>query len=655
MNRDLIFNSSKLITTRARQFIDRVNSKISASKNDTATVLREVFSSMKEFFVTLGKPSMKIRKVYENSLPDSSIVNDTFREAIDDIYLMSDEEILLGEAFKRSFNYTSTDKMRLRNKIKRINECVADYIVLADNTISRCMTAQDTFSDVSKVEGLDNSNCANIDTKAGIVSLRIVDSTNRSPGAKVEIKTSPAEYSYPGNFPVAVKKKSASPIDMTDSGGWELLFDITPNSDPSAIVDGNPNTIYEHSMFNVKEEYKKPGATPDTKGYGWDIKNTELNVERPLYYGIPGKDKLDMSILITLQQRVSINWIDFHPYFPSKDCSLIVNEVATSVDGVNYTTCLLDPGDKFMKLNQSSGPDLDIKDRHKYAGHGVWAFPAREAQYVRIDVTCENPYTENIGHLYYEVDYTEVTTHTYFLFFKTHTKRRVEGHRVPGPIFDEAKFRVALERSSMGEKLNLLSSMNVLSLGFIIGLADAILSLFYNTTTSVENVSKPRTKLDIYQDGWRWVVGINGVDINSYKYATSSVLITRDFIFSKPVKEVSLSVSEFVPHEFYQDDISAANKWIKYFISVDHGATWHQISPLERNLDLDTSAPPKVICVTVGDSEPMIENKTYVSVPDEVYSVKLMAEISRPSDYDSITPMLYDYKIRIVPRESGDE
>lgn len=618
---------------------------------------------VKNFFLTLGKPTMKKRLVYDGSPPCSEDINQTFAEVYDDTRLLSDEQVLAGEAFKDSFNYTTTEHQRLRNRLKKVGEMVNDYIVTAKNTLHRNLVVQDSFTNNEKADLSKVGNPANLDTKNGLVTLGIAGNTNHSPEARIVDISTNQPNSMPGNFMVAYKKEAAQSQALFLEGQstikeqWDLLFNIDPHSNTRSIIDGAANTWYEHQLINVKEEYKKSGYKgnfPDTKGFGWNWSDGS-----PIYDG-DRDETLEFTITIELPEVRTINWIDLYPYFPNEDSYFIVNEVATSINNAgDYDTCLLDPGNRNLYLGSGSSTlPIDVKDRNKFRGHGTWLFNARKAKYVKIKLTAEKPYDCDIAHLYFEVSYAKKKTKRVLVFKSSKTTYHRE--RVEGPLFSREKVMgFEGDRDVIGDWSKAGSDAAGWLGGVIGGLLGAIANVFYDEKVEIKN-EKLHSGFDIYPaaggHGWRWCIGIRGIDINSYDYSPQSVFMSKTFTLNKPAKEVSLSVSEFIPEEFYSDNQKNKNSWIRYYLSVDEGNTWHPISPLERSpVYGEKNFPNKILSIVENESEEQTGNRTYVVSNKEVRTIKLMAEFSRPGTYPGLTPILYDYKIRIVPKAGEDE
>jgi hypothetical protein len=656
LNHDLLSNPSKFLTTRAQQLISKFNDKVSQEKNKAENeILGEFFMVVRNFISTLGKPTFKKRKVYDNTPPFSGDLNNTFSEVYNDTRLISDEQTLALESFKQSFNYTATEKFRLKNQINNIQEKVNDYIVLAQNTISKCYVIQDSFGNDSKADLSWVGNPANLDTDSGIVTLGIQGSINRSIDALIksgDVFGQPSA-SMPGNFLVAYRAEQPEEARYNQIAGvgsgqeWDLLCKQDSHNDLKAILDDTPDTWYEYQMINVREELKRPGASPNTRGWGWYYDDGT-----PIYYGNPATDELTITVLIRLKEKTTINWIDITPYLPTDACYIRVDEIQTSLTNSNdYVTCL-DENNRGSFIGTATNlSSLTTKNRQAFRDHGVFIFPAREAAYVRISLAAPKSYTCPIAHIYWEAQY-DVVKKSKFLGFTVssstkHVVERIEGPKLRHGSFNDYNSLIASPETIAG--VSLLAGLAFGVWGVAVVAIVALWDFLFGTEKKIKNYTT-RSMLDIYPDGFRWCIGLRGVDINSYTYAPSSTYVTKDFHLNFAVNTISLSVSEFIPEEFYKDDYLTKNNWIKYSISVDSGVTWYAISPLERTPVADEEFPPKVLTVTNTSPTSDLTNKGYIKTSEDVKKIKLMAELLRPEGMETLTPYIDNFKIKILSK-----
>jgi hypothetical protein len=664
LNKDQLFHPSKFLQTRSKQFANQLQEKTNDTSKNQADIMYDIFTAIKEFFLTIGKPTFKKRKVYQGSPPSSADINNSFIEIYNDTRLMSDEQVVLGDAFKQSFNHSTTERLRLRNKIVEVGEKVNDYIVTATNTISKRHIIQDSFTNTSKVDLSSVGNPANVDTNHGMVTLKINGQINQSknavvipPDSETPIEAKPRwPYTMPSNFLVAYKKESASAAkiqmfmaeeEAKQEDQWELYYTSDRHDNIQTILDGKPDTWFEYQMINVKPSLKLPGANPNTEGYGWTWDSGES-----IYNGDRG-DSLDASIVIQLAGPTEINWVEFYPYFPAKSCSVIVKDIKTSMNNSGDYVSILDPSDRNRRISSDTAPPLSVKDREKFIGKGVWSFEERTCRYIKFELSVPEPYNCPIAHIYWELEYDVVTKKRRLFRKRTHTEHYVK--RIDGPKIDKGSLLALHQVKDKSLELYLKAEAIIPGIGGIIGgILGAISGLFCSTKVSIKD-EKTRMGLDVYtgDDAWRWCLGIRNIDINTNTYEESATLMTKTFDFPKGIRTLSLSVSEFIPEKFYGSNLTLKNSFIKYYVSHD-GNVWTPISPIERTPAFgESDFPPKTISFVDKEPEVKNANKSFVLVNEDVKTIKMMAEIKRPSgtEFRTMTPIIYDYKISIVAKE----
>lgn len=671
-NRDLVELQNSMLTNQIKDYVDSFNREISSGEmQDEGSILHRLFSGMRDLFSRIGKPTMQIRRVSKLSPPSSDDINKTFLEVHNDTRTVSDQQRLIGEGLKRNFNYGLTERLRLRNKIRRVGEMLNDYVVLAKNTLKRYFVIQDTFVTDKQVDLSSVSNPATVDTENGVVTLQVTGRIHKTEDAKIvgEPTLNRSEASI-GNFLVPYKKNILNkdkardvidnrPDEESDYGeNWDLEFNIDPHADPDVMFDEKPNTWVEWQLINIPDDWKRKDNQL-TKGYGMSYRDGT-----PIYAGERDKDTLRVSFTIRLNEPTLVNKIVLDPYFPPNSGLVYrVNEVATSLKNTSdFRSVFLDSGNYNQTLGgdpADNAADLERKNRSKYSDSGVWIFPSRKIKYIKVDLSCEESYDCTIAHIFWEREYDVVTTRkTKFLIFKVgekttreHIRERYEGGQIDRNKLKDFIKNYAVEGFIGG------AVAGVLGLG-LVGAAIMFVAGFLTTTSTTHEIENLKYKenygLDLF-DGWRWCIGIRNLAAYVDGYSQSSTLVTKNMHVQKPVSEVSLSVSELIPEEFFRDNIATKNNWIKYYLSFDDGKSWHRISPIEHSPVgvSEENFPNKVITVNTSISpDARIPNKTYVETDGASHFVKLMAEFSRPESSPDVSPILYDYQIRIVPKES---
>ena len=148
---------------------------------DESQVMSKIFQSARNLFARLGKPTISKRYVFEDGPPLSSTVNQTFKEAGNDIRGIFNEMYKLGECVKKNFNHTVVEHNKIRNKVKQIGDLVNDYIVSSKGMMHKNIILQDNFTNKDKIdESKVLGNKCRVSTDDGVVTLGITGSTDHS-------------------------------------------------------------------------------------------------------------------------------------------------------------------------------------------------------------------------------------------------------------------------------------------------------------------------------------------------------------------------------------------------------------------------------------------------------------------------------------------
>lgn len=633
-----------------------------------------ILNKLKKVLRSLGRPRYSPNLIPSESPPYSSDVDGTFRDIKTDLELLHKEQIALSKAIVRHFNHHQVAIGNLQERVSQVRGEMNDLRVLSPG-IRDVYTAivEDRFDTLDRVDTARTT----AEVSGGIATLRSTGRTSRLQGARVLEVTGDPDTSFPGNFGVVrpVEDHDKNPLHAVDPYSevkyWDFLFSTEPHADPSAIIDGNPDTWYEWQLINVPEGAKKsppdPGY-PDTKGYGWTWEDGT-----PIYDGTPGKDSLRVTVTIELPEERTANWLVYTPYIPENcDQPIIVEAAYVSRNGADWVPVGKGP---WAITAETQIADPTMPGRENFRGKGVWVFPGQPVKFVRLNLAMEEPYDEIVGHLYWIVEYDVVTTikkHKKFLFItwdhKTETKtehviERIEGPQLSRKPLLEASQRGTTESAFMGAVSGAIVGATYGSalgpLGTVLGaIAGLILGGFgilggqvEQRSVDIRNVTYAEEPgIDVYEDGWRWMVGIREIELEATTYQEESVLVSKPISFAWPIQTVALSVDETIPEALYADDLQTRNKWITYYISIDDGAHWIPISPSEAQPVGEEVLPPKTIRFVQGRNVAPTAHQTVIRVDQPVRQIRFMARLRRGPD-ETVTPILSGYQLRFVLEE----
>lgn len=146
-----------------------------------------------------------------------------------------------------------------------------------------------------------------------------------------------------------------------------------------------------------------------------------------------------------------------------------------------------------------------------------------------------------------------------------------------------------------------------------------------------------------YLKAQRASIGIRDISIGKETYQDNAEIVSKPFFLNGQLDLLSLEVSEYVPQS------SSGSSSIKYYVSVDGGSKWIQISPIERGF----KGIPEILAFNQNLSDnlsiPQIAYYNQPEVPNPINSIIFRAVLQKNKLVNS-TPILYWYKlgVRIV-------
>lgn len=132
-------------------------------------------------------------------------------------------------------------------------------------------------------------------------------------------------------------------------------------------------------------------------------------------------------------------------------------------------------------------------------------------------------------------------------------------------------------------------------------------------------------------------IGIRDISVYHETYANKAEVVSKPFVYDKPVEAVTLSVNSTVDNSF-SDKIN-----LNYYISVSDGK-WIPISPVQ--LDNRSIAEVLMFNKNISDSAklPGVAYLNYPEVPQEIKKISVKIEMSKNRNAN-ITPVIYSYEL----------
>jgi hypothetical protein len=139
-------------------------------------------------------------------------------------------------------------------------------------------------------------------------------------------------------------------------------------------------------------------------------------------------------------------------------------------------------------------------------------------------------------------------------------------------------------------------------------------------------------------------IGIRDIFLGKETYSDKAEIISKPFYIYDNIDLLSLEVSDQVPST---DESSTS---IDYYISVDDGSTWIQISPTQRNF----VGIPEILAFNQNMPNtsilPQIAYYNYPEVPNPIKSIRFRAVMKKDRN-SNVTPILGSYKLGIRFRQ----
>ena len=142
----------------------------------------------------------------------------------------------------------------------------------------------------------------------------------------------------------------------------------------------------------------------------------------------------------------------------------------------------------------------------------------------------------------------------------------------------------------------------------------------------------------------RAAIGIRDIFVGYESYADVCEIVSKPYKIYGKLELLSLQVEDHSPVELDSSGEIIGTSRIDYYISVDNGSKWIQISPMEKNF----AGIPEVLAfnqnLTTTTSLSQIAYFNSPEVPQEINSVVFKAIMKKDRVVNS-TPIIYSYKI----------
>ena len=147
-----------------------------------------------------------------------------------------------------------------------------------------------------------------------------------------------------------------------------------------------------------------------------------------------------------------------------------------------------------------------------------------------------------------------------------------------------------------------------------------------------------------YLKAKRAAIGVRDLFVGIESYSDIAEIISKPYQIYGKLDLLNLKVEEFIPVEQNSAGETIGSSSIDYYISVDGGVKWIEISPIDRSFE----GKPEILAfnqnLSTSDKLPQIAYFNAPEVPEQINSVTFKAVLKKDRNVIS-TPIIYSYKI----------
>jgi hypothetical protein len=562
-------------------------------KTETELLYR-LKQAIMEFYSSIGKPTYRFKAA--KSTPISQDYNGMITAANNDLKFIIEDCDNLTDAIKTSFVDTELNRTMMFNELRYIDKKLDEVKNrISTNNQDGIVVYTENFVNTDLMSNSQAVNSATINSIDGVLTLSVDTKKEYSSTAQVEILD--GSNGFPGDtHTVDILNNN---IHYTGENNLHL--------DLNSIVDGNNDTWFEYELFNVDDEIVEKCG-----GFGFNYKEG-IN-------WVTEDDVLKLRLKITLPTTPICNWLSLTPFIAEQ----------RGVKPCFITSCIISDGATEMQ---------EVKPKKVFDDNTVIIFKQQKVSYVILEFTQSASYEVNIGHNYF----TKVNTlnATAFEEISDSVYSRVDG---PMPSVELLGMKYDPKTKQCEQPKNYGDDNET-----FIDTAYIKKELFSIPADS-EKVKADNEMLK----GYRYSIGIKNISIANYSFESYSEYLSVPFTTEDIITSITLEADEMIPLEWNtsldpKTQSNLVDSWIKYWIKVGDDNKWRQIFPKHRAF--------KGYCtyrVNNGGIDRYI-NKDYVqnaigtiNMLQDAQSVQLKIELSKPETDTYRTPIVFQYKLKIL-------
>ena len=379
-------------------------------------------------------------------------------------------------------------------------------------------------------------------------------------------------------------------------------------------------------------------------------------------------DIFDLEVEVVLRLRQGIqrhaNFISLNPLNFGERAWLEVFDVATAetdqspflpIEGFDqglFANTLTDEANE--ELSEGVHKAVLAPSRYSYRGQGIWTFPTRRVNSVRLKLRQRTPVPSPYQRMHVQLRRTITRSVGTWSVIRDQTKVVKLSYLQTIQAMDDLNFRneiagVTTGGSSSGSQTH-TTSAKWYYYAFFGLFGGAPKSSSISTSHNDTGWQVTRTWLATYWDFMRYPIGIRDIGVFGYVFSPTSEVVSVPFASPKEILKVQVKVDDFIPAA-----LPAEGRWIRYYVSVDNGQEWLPINPLDHPTVYDDEGAilPYTYTFNAEVAGPQGETNRVVNTREPVRHVRFRAVLSTDEsleDGDRLTPVLKGYRVLMTPR-----
>ncbi len=555
---------------------------------DVDTLAAEVQNTLQEL-ATINDTSMTLKysEVMFGSVPSSFDMNVFLQSLSQDINVLIDELDILKASSVHTHNFIKTELLKSQEQNDRLHNKIKTLQLFGSGEDSSILYVGDYFYNDDYIDWDLTPSDARVDLIKGDQITLGVLTQSQAIGSNAKLEIVQGSNGIPGNNQEVFD--STEPITFVKEA-----YRDTITQQLKGIIDQEPNTVFEFEKYEVssaeREKAKNFNFAYSLTGSKETGYLNDLATGTVVSWADGVVDSLKLNLIIDLTTPKILNAITFNPYGLPDNLNgpLLIKSVSISTD--KNTWIDLAPNNIWV-ANGVDQNTVNIESNNIIIGTAMFKVDAELTQYIRFNIEQPRSNDVKIGHLYY------IDKNTPDADLPIATR-----HQGAVPPVD----KIWAEKDPKGTYQNSLVQ-----------------------------------KREAF-NGKRWAIGIRDIAAYTATYKATSTMVSKRFYVPGGVDRVSLEADVLMPEGFESD-----TAWVKFYVSPDDGATWHQISRIQD----DYLGIPEIIAYNDNTPQELrLPGVQYYETTTTPTSLRVKIEIDRPTGNDTLTPSVSSYKLKIKHR-----